>query len=353
MKENNYSLFIFCLLVVCFSKLPFGFCEKNNINKCGVITALTGHLSSSGKAIKNAIILLKDQRKDAQDIEFIFEDDQFIPSKTVSAAKRLIDVEKVQCLIVFGSPTSLAVADLAERNKIPLLSIAISNKIIKDRKYSFLVFISSENQNKKIQEYISTKKYKSAAIISTISDGTLELKDLFIESTNTKVLFNQEVNPEDIDFRSIASKITKLKPDSVFINMLPPQISIFAKQLRSFGYNGEFFSGPPVGNPAEILASDGALDGSWFVSVDSRNADEYYSDYYEKFNEKSAVQGLYGYEAANLVINGFKTGNFINYLNTTKKVNGLLGNFEINNNLVNLPAAIWSINDSQMNILAN
>ena len=85
---------------------------------CGVVVPLTGGLASLGNSIKNSIQLASEKFDKEKHVSFLFEDDQYLPKNTTSAVTKFTQVDRVQCLIVFGSTPSIAVSDLAEKAKV-------------------------------------------------------------------------------------------------------------------------------------------------------------------------------------------------------------------------------------------
>lgn len=319
--------------------------------RCGVVAAQTGPLSEVGTSIKNAIILAAQQNPFGKLVEFKFEDDQFLAKNTVSAVRKFMQVDKVKCLVVFGSTTSLAVADIAEQSKIPLLAIALTPKVVEGRYYVLRVYLPVERQSTALVSEIKRRGYSSIAVVTTIQDAMLALREAFLASKAASITFDEQVNPDDRDFNTLGTKILKGKPSAVFVNVLPPQISILSKQLRNLGYKGELFSGPPVGNPAEIKASDGALQNSWFVGLNDEGGSSFYTAYQKAFGIHPPLESLYGYEAANIIINNAKGGGLPEKLRSLKNYSGILGTFAVNNNMLDFPAGIWEVNGQYFNLL--
>lgn len=335
-----------CLLVFIYqiiSGAEFAMAEKP-VLRCGVITAQSGPLAAVGSALKNAVILATKKNISGHKVEFLFEDDQFLAKNTLTAAYKLIDSDHIKCLITFGSTTSLAVADIAEKAKIPMISIAISPKVTEARPHVFRAYVPIERQNMVIIAEMKKRQYKSVAVVSTIQDATLAVRDYFVMTNqDVKILLNEEVLPEDRDLNTFATKIKLLNPSAVFVNLLPPQMSILSKQLRNKGYQGEFFSGPPLGNPDEIKASNGALLGSWFASIDDTKVNSFYKDYEETFNLHAPMEAIYGFESANLIINNAEHADLFDSLKSLKSFSGLLGEYSITNQVIDFPAIAWKV----------
>ena len=120
-------LIAFLILIVFFLPKQL-FADQTNCKqfyRIGVVLPLTAGPVFSGEVIKNSILLAK-KRFDLDDcVQFLFEDDQFQPKNTVTAVSRLIETEKVDGVIVYGTPTALAVNERLEREKIPMIALSI------------------------------------------------------------------------------------------------------------------------------------------------------------------------------------------------------------------------------------
>ena len=67
--------------------------------KIGVILPLSGDVAFIGEAAKNAAILAKESfGKTEKTYELFFEDDQSDSKKTVSAFRKLVDVDKIRAV---------------------------------------------------------------------------------------------------------------------------------------------------------------------------------------------------------------------------------------------------------------
>lgn len=208
--------------------------------RVGVVAPLSGGASNNGLSIANAI-RLADQKYDSNNqVEFIFEDDQLKPKLTVAAVNKLILVDKVSALIVFGSPTSLAVNDIAEKNKVPMIAMSIVERVVEDKQYVVKHWVTALAENQALKKELDQRNYQSIAIVATQNDAMLRLKDLCTDN-DLPVVFSEEVTPEELDFKAIALKVKNAQPDAVYNLLWAPQPGVFAKMLRQVGYQGDIY----------------------------------------------------------------------------------------------------------------
>ncbi len=311
--------------------------------KCGVVLPLTGPMSSLGASIMNSMILAHEDAHGADSVDFIFEDDQFTPRNTVALVTKLINIDQVACLVVFGSTTSLSIADLVERRGVPTISIAISEKVSAGKQYIMRHYIRVSTQAEGLAREVEKRRYPSVAILSTEQDAALALREAFLSRWGKVPVLDERLVPGMLDCRGTALKVKGAAPSAVMLNLLPPQTAICSRQLREMGYKGEFFSGPFAGNQSEITASQGALDGAWFIRNDDSLAGEYYVKYQSRFSAAPEIEGSNGYDVAKLIIAGAKSKNLNEYLHTVTGFKGILGTYSAANNTFDIPVGLRTV----------
>jgi len=326
--------------------------DINQQVKIGVITTLTAGPSSSGEAVKNSI-LLADELYDKEDrVVFLIEDDRFEPKNTVSAAKKLITIDGVRGLVVYGSPTSLAVNSIAEREKVPMIGLSIVKRVVADKLFVMKHWLTSQKQNHEVVQEARRRGYRSVAIVSTINDAMLALRDHFLASNKFNIVLNEELAIDDFDFRTIVSRVAQKGPDAVYLLLYPPQPGVFAKLLRQAGYEGDLFGVHNLEDPSEVKASEGALYGVWYVHGDDSAAGEYYEQYRKCFGKEPALGGTNGFDVAKLFIEGAYSGDINRYLHSVAEFEGTYGTYgATKENDFAIPAAVKVITNSGFDIL--
>ncbi|RIL05493.1 MAG: hypothetical protein DCC75_11650, partial [Proteobacteria bacterium] len=263
--------------------------------KLGVITPLSGPVSWVGESVKNAVLLAQRDHPRGRNFEFIFEDSQFIAKTSLTAAKKLVELDGAKGLIVFGSTPAPAVSAFAEPSRIPNLGICIAEEFLKGKDYSFRMMPRPAVFNEQVVAEIKRRAYPSVAIVTTSQDGMLALRDGLTASKAVEIKLDQEVLPDERDFKSLSARIAVAKPGAVYAVLLPPQISIFSKQLREVGFEGDIFGAPPFILKEERESAGSALHGSWFVSFDDEAADKFYADYEREHRTTPPPEAIYGY----------------------------------------------------------
>ncbi len=293
----------------------------------GVIAPLTGGLAASGIAVKNSI-LLADEKYDTEDkVRFEFNDDGFDPKNSVTIAKKYIS-DKVGAVLIFGTPTSLAVAPITEQAGTPLLAITIHHKVIEGRKYAFKHFVRWQDENERVLAEVKKRGYKKVAVVTTVNDASLALRDGFVGAGAVQVVMNEEFIKTDTDFRSIVTRLKALKPDSVYLLLFAPQASVFMKTLRAADVQIPVFGVHNVEDPSEVEAAAGAFEGIWFVTGDDTEGGDYVSAYEKKFGLYPAMGGANAFDFAKMVIEAANNkADLVPYLNSLKDFSGAFGTY--------------------------
>jgi len=97
----------------------------------GVVASLTGPAASLGIPQKNSIALLPTDLA-GHKVEYIVLDDGTDATRAVADARKLVDEDNVDAIIGSSvTPSSLAMIDVAAEKKVPMISMAASESLIK------------------------------------------------------------------------------------------------------------------------------------------------------------------------------------------------------------------------------
>ena len=317
-----------CLFVVScffFSLCSSCLAQEAYPRKIGVVAALTGSFAPSGTTVKNSVELA--QSESLKEVKFIFEDDSFEPKNSISAVRKLIEVDHVDGLIVWGTPTGLAVNEIAEKAKIPLIVFSMVGKVVDGKKYVMKHWLPSDAVNSGVIGEIQKRKIKTVSIVVLTNDAMLKLRDSFIESNATKILSSVEYPKTESDFKIDALKIKALNPDAVYLLVWTPQLSLFAKQLRAVGYKGILFGTQNLEDKNELHNSEGTLEGAWFLGTDDTKASKYNQRYQDKFRSDPVAGGSNAYDVAKIFISCSTSKELNSCLHSIKDFHGALGTY--------------------------
>jgi branched-chain amino acid transport system substrate-binding protein len=273
----------------------------------GVITPLSGSLTASGEAVRESVILADELYDKTNLVEFTFEDDGFLPKNSVTIARKFI-ADRVDAIIVFGTPTALAIAPLTERTKVPLAAISILDKVVQDKNYTVRHFVSWQEETQRVVQEVRRLGYQRIAMVTTQNDASLALRDGFISQSGVEIVLNEEFGKDDLDFRVVAARIKGLRPDAVYHLLFSPQGSAFMKSLRGIGCRVPVFGAHNVEDPQEVQAAQGAYEDLWFVTGDDRAGRFYVDAYQKKHGVYPAMGGANAFDYAKMIIESAQEG---------------------------------------------
>ena len=317
-------------------------------HRIGVIQPLTGPLATSGEAVQRSIALA-DQLYDKKDeVHFIFEDDGFLPKNSVAAAKKFI-AEGVEAVIIFGTPTALAVAPVTEQAKMPLAAISILDKVVQGRECTVRHFVAWQEENRRVIQEAVRRGYRRVAVVAAINDASLALRDGFVRDASAQIVLSEEFQREEMDFRTVAARIRGLKPDAVYHLLFAPQGSAFMKALREAGYSAPVFAVHNVEDPQEVTAAVGAYEGIWYVTGDDRAGRFYAETYRTMYGQYPAMGGANAFDLAKMIIEAVDEGvPVLQKFKTLREFDGAFGRYgAAPGNTFDLRATLRSVRGGQ------
>ncbi|MEF3253993.1 MAG: ABC transporter substrate-binding protein [Deferribacterales bacterium] len=337
-------------LVVCF--LLFSFTAFADI-KVGGLFALTGPASILGLPEKQTVeyYVKKINMKggiNGQKIDLIVYDTQSVDDEARKKFIRLVQKDGVY--LVLGPTTSgesLAIKDLAAQYKVPVISMASSDRIINPlNPFVFKVAPSDEHAVQKVFEYLSSQKMNKVAIL-TVQNGfgdsgraamLKEAKDFGI-----KIIADEKYLDTDKDMTSQLSKINVKKPDAIIVWGVGPAPAIIAKNFKQLNMTSQLVMSHGVASAKFIELSGDAANGiilpAGRIIVSKQLPDndkykklllDYIKEYETEFKTPVSTFGGHAYDAIHILmsIKNFKDGNTIaQNIESIKNYIGTYGTF--------------------------
>lgn len=238
--------------------------EKQTV-KIGVILPLTGPVAILGEPSKKAAELaLSDAGNTKYNYELIFEDSQFDPKLAVTAASKLINIDKVLAIINFGSGTGNSINPVAESGKTAQFSLA-SDPTIANGDYNFIHWTPPFKEGELLAQEIIKRGYKKVSIVDANHPGAFAVTNpvkASLAKAGVEVASYDVINIGTRDFKTIISKIKQINPDIVILEMFSPEIEIIAQQMKDLNLNKPLTSVETF----EWSSNPSLFEGSWFVA---------------------------------------------------------------------------------------
>ena len=324
---KKVSKYLSIIIIGCLSIL-FNSCNssKDMPIAIGVLTPLTGDGANYGRSTKEGIDLAVEEINSEnyldKPLKIIYEDDKISPTDGVSAINKIISVDKVPLIIgPFGSSVTLAVAPIANKNKVIIIGASATADNIKDAgDYVFRITPPNSKQGRDVATFCIDKlKTKRAAIIYQNNDYGVTLKSAF--ENNFKHLGGEITISEGVDLgiKDLKTQILKIKgghPDVVFFPLHIAESGILLKQSKELGLNAKFIScdGAMVDDLLNVAGD--AAEGTYYTSlalgygVSDSLINKFIESFKMKYKKEPDVYAAYYYEVTKIVAYSIKNAGY-------------------------------------------
>ncbi len=278
------------------------FSAQADIN-VGVTLSATGPAASLGIPEKNTIALMP-KTLGGQKVNYIVLDDASDTTAAVSNTRKLISENKVD--IVLGStvtPNSLAMIDVVAEEKVPMISMAASARIVEPmddkRKWVFKTPQNDIMMSLAIAEHMAANGVKTVGFIGfsdAYGEGWFQEFTKAADLKKLKIVANERYGRSDTSVTGQALKLLSAKPDAVLIAGSGTPAALPQKTLKERGYGGKIYQTHGVANADFLRVGGKDVEGTLLPSGPMLVASQLPDSHPVK---KSALAYVNAYEAAN------------------------------------------------------
>jgi len=323
LKPVIYGLVTILMAAAFFN---FGCGKKEKEIKIGVLMPLTGGQAKYGESVKHGIDLAIKERKNAGGIEgravtAVYEDYQGTPERAVSGIQKLITINKVKVIIgAFGSSATLAVAPIAEKNKVVLLSPSSSSPKITDAgDFIFRNEISEVYGAKRSAELYYEAGFTKVGILYINNDYGVGVKDItkqVYDSLKGTVTAAESFDEDATDFRTQLLKIEKSNSQTILIVGYKEMIQIL-KQIKELGIKRQLLSTPMFEDP-EIIEkvrdlANGVIYtyyGTYFPESQLEIVRKFVTQFKSEYGIEPSYYAALAYDATKILIQAITKGGY-------------------------------------------
>ena len=245
--------------------------------KVGVLASYTGDWGAYGQAYRHGIELADVGAK----ATFVYEDDGFLPAKTVSAYRKLIDVDKISAVLVGDTVTAQAIAPIALTKKMPLFAWASADTVFENNPYAVRLWSTNQKDHGFIVLRLKGLGYKRLALFTSTHTYTTGWGRGLVEAFPGSVWEDFSTSPDS--FQANLLKVKQQGFDAIGVCLSSGLNGRFAKQMRDLKINLPLFGCNFLEASADIQAAAGALDGVWFT------APKLSQDFVKRYKERYGV----------------------------------------------------------------
>jgi branched-chain amino acid transport system substrate-binding protein len=306
----------FSLLSVCVTHADTPSSSKISL---GAMLHLTGEFAMQGEAFRQGIELATDNINKqggiyGKRIAIVFEDTQYKPVQSVTAAKRFATRNDILANIISVVTEAKAAAPVLEKANLPSIVLWDSSPELEDSgEYIFGIGPWAPSSGMISAQFaLQSLKAKKAAIIYTNTEWSVYVSDYFERTFNQKETDSVKkyaLDPAEVDFRSILTRAKNNNPDVIYAP-IDGNILAFFKQAKELGIK------------APIVTSD-ILDKELFDEGKDLFEGVYQSQtmepsfpetvkmkalYIEKYNKEPDFLMLtaWGYDSVNIIAHAIK-----------------------------------------------
>lgn len=231
----------------------------------GVVFSLTGPAASLGAETKKAIEFLP-ASLGGEKINYIVLDDATDPTNAVKNARKLVGEDKVDAIIGPNLITNgMAMVDVANEAKVPMLSIAPIDPAADKRAWAFRVEPTADIMVGRVVEDMKAKGVKTVGFIGfSDSWGELLLKALTqtTQAAGIKIVATERYARTDTSVTGQSLKVLSARPDAVFVGGSGTPAALPQTTLRERGYKGPIYQSHAVANKEFLRLGGKNVEGA-------------------------------------------------------------------------------------------
>ncbi|WP_345793990.1 ABC transporter substrate-binding protein [Thauera sp. JM12B12] len=231
----------------------------------GVVFSLTGPAASLGAETKKAIEFLP-ASLGGEKINYIVLDDATDPTNAVKNARKLVGEDKVDAIIGPNLITNgMAMVDVANEAKVPMLSIAPIDPAADKRAWAFRIEPTADIMVGRVVEDMKAKGVKTVGFIGfSDSWGELLLKALIqtTQAAGIKIVATERYARTDTSVTGQSLKVLSARPDAVFVGGSGTPAALPQTTLRERGYKGPIYQSHAVANKEFLRLGGKNVEGA-------------------------------------------------------------------------------------------
>lgn len=287
--------------------------------RLGHLTPRTGFLGQVGEyGFKGAALAVEEANAAGgvlgRRIELIAED-SVNPQTAVNKAQKLIERDKVICLIgEISSASGLAIAEQAQRYKVPFFNTGCNSDALRGptcKRYMFHIEGSNTMYTKTIgtwqlqQNLVKGARWAFLTADYAFGHDLYKVSSRFLEEHGGVILNNDFVPTNSADYSAYILKLRQLKPDFVYLNLAGVDQTTFLKQYREYSLPYQLAGGVMDTAPfwaAGIENLSGHWQSLWYHGLNIPSARAFTERFMKKYGQPPENQAWGDYVGVRIVL---------------------------------------------------
>lgn len=274
---------------------------------------LSGDMALHGVEVQQAMNLALERmarEKNHYSYSLIFEDNELSTTKSVSAARKLIELDKVDAVLTLWPPTAEAVLPLTEGAGILHYTIAWDPDLAKRHRFLLSHQVMVEEIARSTLRLLSREGKRRVAFLHMEETG-FNLGARYISSLakeeGVALVADETFPPDETDFRPLILRSKSKAPDSYLVWSVMPSIESVVKQI------GQIDPKVFISGYFDCVEDGSKIQNAPYIS-EMFAAEDFSKAYKAKFGSAPISKGPNAYDIVNLLITAYESS-------PTKKLN--------------------------------
>lgn len=327
-KHKKISILLIVMLVMSLVSMTGcgGKSTTEKVLKIGVVGPESGGAAQLGQGQHKAIQMAVDEineQKLAGDwkLEVFFEDDEGNPTKSSSAANKLIQQSQVNVIIgAIHSSCTLADMVVTQRAEIPQITAGSTGSSVTEQgnKWIFRTAVNDGFQAEALIKYakdeLGITKVATLTAADDYGQSGAKLLKAAAEKYGVELTSAQTYNNGDKDFKPQLLAIKDSGAKSVFMWGLYTEAALISKQSVQLGMDVQLFGASGMAALKLIELGGEAAQGliltqSFLPDTDLPKVTEFVNKYKEKFGNNPIPHAAQAYDTVYVIANAVKQAN--------------------------------------------
>lgn len=281
--------------------------KDENVLRVGVILPMTGTLSVMGQVEREAMSLaLEKVNARGKKMEIYFEDGKGNPSDAVSAARKLVDLNRVDVLVTSTTGASLAVEPVAAQSKKNLVAFCMDPDVAKKSDYVIRYYEGVDEEAAGIMKYFNDNParktvgilYAKVPVWEKVVNNTLLP---FLKSKDLPVPYVETYALNEKDFKTLVLKMKDAKIDHLILLGYGFEYPGIFNPMSEYELLGKMHIIGGWGflyTPVEPASLNGVfVSGPEYVFKNQEFAGQFYNEYHSRYNRYPNFDAAFAYNA--------------------------------------------------------
>ncbi len=316
MSYARIKSIVVCVLLLFALTVPA--LAQGDVIKIGLISSLTGSVSTYGQSVRNAVTMAVDDINASggilgRQISLIILDDKGDGTEAAQAARRLIDRENVA--LILGpviTPSVMAVAPICQAAGVPMLTpTGTGDQITTVGDFIFRGAYKDSFQGRIMAQFAAENLgLKEAAIIYDVAnDYSVGLRNAFkttFEELGGKIIAEESYSTGDTDFSAQLTSLAMRNPQALFIPDYYSTAGPILMQARLMGMDAVMLGVDGWDSPDLSALAGGFEEGGYIVNhysgdVDSPVTQGFIAQYTAAFGQAPDALAALAYDGVMIV----------------------------------------------------